>query len=547
MHVGVPGSAESGPLDRVSAPVAAPPAAGPPPPAVGGARQWASRTSFCWPALATACLSAYQAGRPELWRDELASWSFATRSVPELLATARNTNGAQFPYYLVLHYWITAFGSSVPAMRALSVLAMAGAAAFVTLAARELAGTRAGVTAGLVFAVVPSVSRFAQEVRFYALAMLFAALATWLFVRALDRPSWARWAGYAASMAAVGYLDMVGMSLLAGHGAWVALRWWRRRDRRLAWFGLAAAASVSACVPVIVLGSGQAAGQLNWVMRPGFNLMEFARLGANLFYSRPVAVAVAILAALAWMPRTRGVAAYVTAAYVSPLAAVWLVSQGGVSYFFPRYVLFTVIAMAIGAGVAAARLGRIPAVAVIAAVAILGAHDQAMIRQPDAHNWPNYPAGVSHGVFEYAVAARVVGTRARSGDGIVYPETGSRWEDVDLGVGYYLPRYLRPGVAAPRVLFTARSAARADGLYAVPCADPARCLGAEPRVWLIDNWPVWNPLAPVPPAEAALLRHDYRIRHVWGAGGMTVALLIRRALRIPCSLARHIRRGRVVV
>lgn len=171
----------------------------------GAWSRWAFRTCWLWPALATAGLGACQINRPELWRDELASWSFASLSLSRLLATARVTDGAQAPYYLVLHYWIEVFGSSVPAMRALSVLAMAGAAVFVALAARDLAGPGTGTVAGLVFALVPSVSRFAQEVRFYALAACFAALATWLLVRALDRPSWARWAGYAAAMAAAGW------------------------------------------------------------------------------------------------------------------------------------------------------------------------------------------------------------------------------------------------------------------------------------------------------------------------------------------------------
>jgi hypothetical protein len=44
---------------------------------------------WCWPALLTLALGFYQVGRPELWRDELASWSFANRPVPTLIASAR--------------------------------------------------------------------------------------------------------------------------------------------------------------------------------------------------------------------------------------------------------------------------------------------------------------------------------------------------------------------------------------------------------------------------------------------------------------------------
>src|SRR5579862_8295700 len=101
--------------------------------------------TWCWPALLTLALGFYQVGRPQLWRDELSSWSFATRPLPSLIATARHTGATQLAYYLLLHIWITAFGDSADAMRALSVLAMAAAAACVALVGRRLAGARAGL------------------------------------------------------------------------------------------------------------------------------------------------------------------------------------------------------------------------------------------------------------------------------------------------------------------------------------------------------------------------------------------------------------------
>ena len=104
----------------------------------------AARLCWCWSALVALVLGFYQVGNPELWRDELASWSFASRSVPDLIAAARHTGATQLAYYLMLHVWISAFGDSVDAMRAPSVLAMAGAAACVALVGRRLAGNRAG-------------------------------------------------------------------------------------------------------------------------------------------------------------------------------------------------------------------------------------------------------------------------------------------------------------------------------------------------------------------------------------------------------------------
>jgi hypothetical protein len=64
-------------------------------------------------------------GPPRAVADELASWSFASRPVPGLIASARHTGATQLAYYLLLHGWIAAFGESADAMRTLSVLAMA--------------------------------------------------------------------------------------------------------------------------------------------------------------------------------------------------------------------------------------------------------------------------------------------------------------------------------------------------------------------------------------------------------------------------------------
>src|SRR5579859_6210731 len=147
------------------------------------------RAVWLWPALLMLGLGCYRLTGPVLWRDELSSWSFASRPVPELMRIIRHSDASQLGYYLVLHYWMAVFGDSVAVMRMLSVLAMAAAAACVALAGRRLAGARAGLLAGLLFALVPSSSRFAQEARFYALAVLFAMLATVLLFRALDRPS----------------------------------------------------------------------------------------------------------------------------------------------------------------------------------------------------------------------------------------------------------------------------------------------------------------------------------------------------------------------
>ena len=104
-------------------------------------------------------------------------------------------------------------------------------------------------------------SRFAQEIRSYALEVLVATLATLLLLRALDRPAVLRWAAYGVCVAALGYLDPVALAAVTGHAAVVAMRWWRDRDNRLFWFVPAALAGLAAWLPLALhrLGMRKAA------------------------------------------------------------------------------------------------------------------------------------------------------------------------------------------------------------------------------------------------------------------------------------------------
>ena len=147
-------------------------------------------TWLAWvaPTAVTAALGLYQINVPILWRDELASWSAAWATPPQLWAMAHNVDAVLGLYYLGLHLWMAVFGDSSAAMRLPSALAMTGAAAVVALTGKRLGGTRVGLISGLIFAVVPSVSRYAQEARPYAFATLFASLATLLLLRGYGTP-----------------------------------------------------------------------------------------------------------------------------------------------------------------------------------------------------------------------------------------------------------------------------------------------------------------------------------------------------------------------
>jgi mannosyltransferase len=481
------------------------------------------RLPVVWlPVLATLTLGVLGIGRPEVWRDELASWSAASRSWPDLWALLGNLDASLGAYYVLLHGWISVAGDSAAALRLPSALAMAAAAGFVVAAARRLFGTRTALVAGGIFAVTPSISRYAQEARPPALAVLAVAASTWALLVALDRGSRRWWAAYAGAVALIGWAQVIALPVLCGHAVGAALRG-DARDRRR--FAVAAAAGVAAVVPLVVVGLGQSSYQLDWV-RP--SLFELRVVPEQVFASGPVAGAVLLAAALAAVTRPRAKVALLAVSAVAPVVVVFAASLGPVSYWTPRYFLVTVPAWVILAAagltgpVWAAELRRRVAVAAVAAVAVLSVHAQRDVRAPGAHDawlYP-YPSGTGEPV-RYSAAAAVVAAGQRSGDGIAYAAPG--WWMLDLGLAYHL----RDGLQ-PREVFAAAPPTAAGDLRPTPCQVPAACLRDEPRIWLVSPGTHADPYATAGAAEASALRSRYQVAEVHHAPGVTVALLTRR-------------------
>lgn len=119
------------------------------------------------------------------------------------------------PYYLLMHAWTAVAGTSGVALRVPSVLAMAAVAGVVARIGGELVTPRAGLLAGLVLCATPAASRTAQEARPYAFAMLAAAAATLLLVRALRAPSTTTWVWYGIALAVSGYVHLFAFTTLA--------------------------------------------------------------------------------------------------------------------------------------------------------------------------------------------------------------------------------------------------------------------------------------------------------------------------------------------
>ncbi|MFG2080661.1 glycosyltransferase family 39 protein [Micromonospora tulbaghiae] len=510
------------------------------------------------PGLLTLVVTLAGIGHAQPWRDELATWSAATRPVPDLVRMTRTIDAATGPYYLLMHGWTALAGTSPTALRLPSALAMAVAAALTARLGAVLVGRRAGLLAGLLFAVLPVTSRYGQEARPYALATLLAVLATLLLVEALRRPGRWRWAGYAAAVAALGLFHLLALTLLAAHAVVVLLvaaygpsaagvdppraddsddpahrdsAATQRKPAVFAWWLVALLPAVLLVTPLALVARGQRGRQLDWV--DPARLPDLAALPGALAQSGAVGGFVLALAALG--AARLGRRALLPAAAV--LLPVLLVFAAGtvVPLWVTRYLVFTVPFACLLAGAAPAGAPRTaPArttragshitapqktlrplaagLAVVVLAGLLGLPDQAALRR--THEWPRSSP------VDYAGAAGVIGAGQRPGDTIVYaPRDG--WLFPDLGMAYHL------GSRLPRDVLVVRDQRQGASLWAVECDDPARCLAGVDRVWLVVTGRRADPLAAVPGAKGDALRAGYTVRQVWPRPGITVALLVR--------------------
>ena len=232
-----------------------------------------------------------------------------------------------------------------------------------------------------------------------------------------------------------------------------------------------------------------------------------------------MAAALIVLAVLAWAVAWRE-AAFMTALAIAPVAVVWLVSQGAYSYFFPRYLLFTVGAWAVLAGIGLSRLDVRIAAAAVLVVAILGAGDQQVIREP-ARTAGRPTRSASGGSYRTTRAPRPSSRgRARPGDGIVYQgqARGQNWLMIGYGLQYYLARDHAERSAGPAPAL--HRAVRGPGGHPLPACRA----GILPPAWAPNrgsgSWAAaasCSPYRAVTPAQAAVLRPRYRlslVKHV---------------------------------
>lgn len=470
-------------------------------------------------ALVALAVAAVGSTGRQIWYDECVTRLLTTISWAEFRHLLGEVDVVHALYYVAMRGWTAAAGDSTLALRLPSIIGMAVAAGALTLLGRKLYDSAVGVTAGLLFVAVPSVSRYGQEARSYAWVVALAVLATLALAWALDRPSWRRFLLYGGCLLALSYLHFVAALLLVAHApmVWGAVRQGGGLRALRNWLVTVLLLAIAAA-PLLYEASTQS-GQVSWITRDDQALRRFPE---ELFGSTATAwalVATALLGAV--------VLGYTRRALILPLLA-WAVvpplfcylSYPLVHLFLARFVLFTLpawsllAAVAIAAPVSGLRKRTSPAriVAALApavlAVAAAGVPGQVAARRSEA---------------DFRAAAGLIDQRYEPGDGIAY--SGSRGWSAPLPMAYQLR-------TRPREVFVAVPPIRSGGFWPIECADPAPCVGDTRRIWLVVGQS-WDPYEALPPARADLLRREFTVASTDRFVGVAVLLLVRRGPSTP--------------
>lgn len=480
------------------------------------------------PALVTLAVVLWGIGEPSYTRDEAATLSAVQRPFAEMLRMLGNVDVGHAGYYVVMWPIVRLVGSGELATRLPSALAMAVAAAAVTGLGRRLVSPRAGLAAGLVFAIMPAVSLYGHTMRPYAMATALAAAASYLLVRAIQAAAagagvrgWLT--GYAALLVVLGYIHPLALLLVAAHAVPVAQAWLRSggaaagrgaapgrgaaagRSLALGWLA-AAVAAVVLTSPLIVLTRKQTA-PINWAKAP----VASSIIGLTKLVGPPLMVAAAALAVLCAIVVTAAAGrARLRARLPSDLVTLclpWLIVPPailiGVSVITPvytfRYIMFCAPAAAVLLGAGLAALGWRAGTAAFVIIAVL-----AVSAQRQLHDAP--------GGDDIRQVDQIIATNMRPGDGLMYEELG---EPIVSAYPY--------GLRQLPNLLQSKSPIQSGTLGGARASMKVvrQRLAKTPRVWAVQYY---TPTVSVPHVFLQLPEHHFRRVGLWHSGNFWLSL-----------------------
>jgi mannosyltransferase len=534
-------------------------------PAQGRGTGRARAAAWGVPAAAAAvviALALWDLGRHgAMGNDEVVTRYAATLSLSQLFHLLSHVDVVHGAYYLVMHAWV-ALGSTPTVLRIPSVIAMAATAALIAIIGRRLTGSGwAGLFAGLIAALTPSMSFYAQTARSYTMVQAGVVASTLALVYALDaeaagragRCLTRRWILYGVLVVISSYLNELALLALAAHAVTVLLARYGRRV--VEHFAVTAIVSGVIVAPIVLLSFGQR-DSADWITRP--DLRQVGILwhdyfgGTNLAAGIVFAFALVALlpprgwrwrragrladghgpAALAWWDRP-GLSLPSVALPLVTLPGGLLMLESVVAHplYVDRYVLYGEAGGALLAGAGCYRAGlwlrrvtghwlkqqtsvpRLAALAVVPGVVaclcalLLNLGPQQRARTPQSR------------LFDFGSSSFYVGAHARPGDGILFFNSFFR------KARYGYPADFRD-VADFAMAVSPQRAGTFNGVDKPFAAVRPVMLGYQ-RIWVFGRVPSAGVADPDIRAEGELLLSRYRLATERHYKNITVTLWVR--------------------
>jgi mannosyltransferase len=476
--------------------------------------------------------------------DEVVSRYAAGLSLGQLVQLLGRVDIVHGLYYLMLHGWM-AVGTSPAVLRVPSVIGMVAAAALMVILARRLTGSGwAGLLAGLVMVLTPSISYYAQTARSYALVFACVLAETLVLLSALqaERAGTASgrvtrwWLVYGGLAALSGYLNEMALLVLPAHAITVLLaRYGRHTLRRWAITSAVACALASPLVAVSILQRGYT----SYIGRPNWQQVDFLYqdyFGANSTVARLLVACavVAVLPPLSWWRRRAGakpapawwsgggisVSSVAVPLLLVPVGLLLLESSVLQSLFQQRYVEYGEAGVALLAGAGLCRIGRwlagvlrrpelvvVPGLAVCLCALLLQLPVQHGYRTPQSR------------AFNFGGPAFYVGSHAQFGDGVLF--ISSFFRKAELGYPQQFRKTSDFALAVPPLAAPYRGINK-------PLPAVLSLMLARRRIWVLGDVP--SPALPAGPmrAESQVLLQDFIRLTARSYRGMWLTLWVRR-------------------